>query len=100
MGASAAAAAIIAKEKHIVAAFRQARATSTETAVAPETIGVAQHFVFAKLKRRAILREAGPGRFYLDELAWEALGRFRRRLALGILLLIVAAMLSYALLRQ
>ncbi len=100
MGASAAAVAIIAKEKRIVAAFRQARATSTTAAVAPETIGVAQHFVFAKLKRRAILREVGQGRFYLDESSWEALGRFRRRLAMGILLLVVAALLSYVLLHQ
>ena len=45
------------------------------------------------LRRRAVLREAGPGRFYLDELSWEALRRMRRRMALLIGLLVLAVAL-------
>lgn len=91
MGASAAAAVILVKEKHIVAAFRQARATSPAAAKTPAAIGVDERIAFQRLRRRAILRETEPGRFYLDEVSWEALRRMRRRRAMLIGLLVVAA---------
>jgi len=75
MGASATAAVILLKEKHIVAAFRQAGATSPSAATAPATIGVHQRLAFKKLQARAVLRETEPGQFYLDELSWGALRR-------------------------
>ncbi len=85
MGASAAAV-IIVKEKHIVAAFRRAGATVPERAIVPASIGVEQRLAFRRLRRRAVLREAAPGTLYLDEPAWEALRAMRRRLALVVLL--------------
>lgn len=91
MGASAAAAVIIAKEKHIVAAFREAGATSLGKAVAPATLGVHERLAFSKLRQHAVLREAGPGLFYLDEPSWEALRRFRRRLAIVVAVFAVIA---------
>ena len=90
----AAAAAIVAKEKRIVAAFRQAGATSRESAMTREAIGLHGHLAFSKLVGHAVLREAGEGRFYLDEQKWEALRQFRQRLALGMLLLVAAGLLT------
>lgn len=89
-----AAAVIIARERHIVAAFEGAGATAPERAVDPEVIGVSRGLVFQKLERRAILRESDTGRFYLDLAAWTATRRLQRRLALvmvGIVILVAIA---------
>jgi hypothetical protein len=86
MGSSAAAAIII-KEKHIAAAFRRAGATTASAAVSPDALGVHQRAAFKRLERRAVLRQAALGQFYLDEPTWEALRRTRRRLALVLALL-------------
>jgi hypothetical protein len=40
-----------------------------------------------------VLREAGPGLFYLDEPSWEALRRFRRRVVVILAALVIAAAL-------
>jgi hypothetical protein len=79
------------KEKHIVAAFRGAGATSPPAAMTPASLGVQEHLAFAKLRRRAVLREAGAGRYYLDEPSWAALRSTRRRTALVLGLLVLAA---------
>ena len=81
MGTSVAAV-LIAKERHIVQAFRRAGATTPASAVTPASIGVAEHIVFRKLRNRAVLREAGRGAFYLDERRWQALRAIRRRVVL------------------
>jgi hypothetical protein len=95
MGASAAAAVILIKQKHIVTAFRQAGATSSTTAVAPAALGVHERLAFSKLRRRGVLRETGPGFFYLDEPAWVALRRSRHRriliLCVGLLVLAIVS---------
>ena len=54
----------------------------------PEDIGVHQRLIFGKLRRRAILREAGPGRYYLDELSWKAYQSMRRKIAIAMLLIV------------
>jgi hypothetical protein len=89
---SAAAAAIVVREKRIVGAFRSVGATSAAAAVAPGAIGVAERVAFRRLRQRAVVREAQPGVFYVDEASWEALRAMRRRIAtLAILALLVAA---------
>jgi hypothetical protein len=89
MGAVAAAA-IIHKEKEIVASFRAAKAVSPSAAKTPATLGVHEGIALNRLRARAVLREAGDGRLYLDEPSWEALRLLRRRLALVMLMLVVA----------
>jgi len=88
------AAAIVVKEKRIVAAFQRAGATSPSAAVAPGAIGVAQRVAFRKLCQHAALREVGSGKFYLDEPSWRASCALRRRVALislfGILIGLIA----------
>ena len=77
------------KERQIVEAFLRAGATSESSAVHPGDIGVDLGRVGGRrLVGRAIIREAGEGRYYLDVDGWEALRRHRRRVLFIILLLI------------
>ena len=94
MTAGALAAVIIKKEKHIVAAFRDAGATSPAAAVSPDSLGVHQRIAFKKLTQGAALREAAPGRFYFDEPSWQAMRSFRKRMALlvGLFILLMAVL--------
>ena len=96
MGA-AGVAVILVRERHIVDAFRRAGAVDPRSAVVPTTIGVAERLAFRKLCRRAVLREASTGLFYLDEPSWQALRALRRRVALIGLLIVLFAAVVFAL---
>ena len=77
------------KERQIVEAFMRAGATSASSAVHPGDIAVDLGGVGGRrLISRAIIREAGEGRYYLDLLGWEALRRHRRRVLFAILMLV------------
>jgi len=92
MGA-AAAAVIQLRERYIVAAFRDAGATSESTARLPQDLNVGMHGAGWRILRNyAVVRDAGDGRFYLDVQSWEAVrrGRRTRLLILGVLLLAFA----------
>lgn len=95
MAASAAAAAVIAREKRIVRAFREAGATSADKPVVPADIGVHGRAAFKRLVEHAVLRESGNGRFYLDEQKWEQLRSLRHRLVLILLLLVTVIALAF-----
>ena len=85
------------KERQIVEAFMRAGATSASSAVAPGDIAVDLGSVGGRrLIGRAIIREAGEGRYYLDLPEWEALRRHRRRVLFVILLLIALLALFFA----
>lgn len=86
----AAAAVIVRKQKDIVNTFRAANATAAAAARNPGELGVDESMIFKGLVRRAVLRDAGGGRYYLDEPSWVALGNTRRRL---VLVLIAIALL-------
>jgi hypothetical protein len=86
---TAAVAAIVVKEKRIVATFRQAGAVAPQSAVAPAGIGVAERLAFRKLRQHAVLREARPGVFYLDEPSWQALRSLRHRTVLILLCIVL-----------
>ncbi len=94
MGTTAAAVILI-KEKHIVAAFREAGATSGATATTPAALGIAERLAFIRLRQREILREVRPGWFYLDEPSWAALQRMRRRVLVALALAAVAVALAW-----
>jgi hypothetical protein len=80
---------ILIRERQVVDAFMRANATSAASAVYPSDISVDLGGVGGRrLVERAVLRDAGAGRYYLDLLAWEALRRQRRRILFVILLLI------------
>ena len=69
--------------------FREAGATSPSSAKLLDEVPEAHSFGLNRLRRRAVIREAQPDRFYLDEEVWVALGRTRRRVSLAVLALIV-----------
>jgi hypothetical protein len=95
MGAAAAAAVIIRKEKDLVAHFQSAGAIAAGAAKSPDELGVHERLAWERLVHRAVIREAAPGRYYLDEPSWVALRHTRRRMALilGILMIALAAAL-------
>lgn len=92
MGASVAAIVILRKQEDLVEHFRNAGATSGATAKSVDELGVDTRLVWHGMLRRAVVREASPGRFYLDEAAWEAM-RDRRRVRVMIALAVVALLL-------
>ena len=69
--------------------FREAGAISPSSAKSLEEVPEAHSFGLHRLRRRAVIREAAPDRFYLDEEVWVALGRTRRRVSVAVLALIV-----------
>lgn len=89
MGAAATVVVIRRKQRDIVEVFQGARATSPDRARIPDELGVDQNLVFNGLVRRAVLREAGGGRYYVDEPSWVAMNTMRRRRAIGVLLVLV-----------
>jgi hypothetical protein len=85
----AAAAVILRKERDIVNMYRGSGATTPDRARRPEEIGVHQRLAFERLVRRAVLREAGSGAYYLDEQRWQAWRSVRHRVALVMLVIVV-----------
>ena len=84
MGAPAIAAVIIRKEREVMDLFREVGATSPAAARTFADIGVEQAWPLSRLRRRAVIREAAPGRYYLDEEVWTAISGMRRRMILVI----------------
>ncbi len=86
----AAVAIIIRKRRETVEVFQGARATSPSMARDPNELGIDDGVIFRGLVERAILRDAGNGRYYLDEPSWHAHNAMRRKRALVVLALVVA----------
>ena len=91
---TAVAAVIQRQEREIVSTFRGAGAMSADRARDPEELGVNHHLAFERLVQRAVLRDAGDGKFYLDELSWNALRRMRLRLAFGVIFFTIAVLIA------
>jgi hypothetical protein len=88
---------MLVKERQVVEAFTRAGATSASSAVYPGDIAVdIAGLGGRRLVDRAIIREAGEGRYYLDLPGWEALRRHRRRILFVVLLLIALLLLFFA----
>jgi hypothetical protein len=88
--------AIVRKQKQLVAAFREARATSSGRATTLSELGIDAGMAARRLRRHDVLREDPAGALYLDEAAWEALCARRKRVAsvaVGTALIIVALVL-------
>jgi hypothetical protein len=80
---------ILRKERHVVEHFREAGATSPATAKRLDDLHERHTLGLRRLRKRAVIREARPDHFYLDEEVWAALGRTRRRVSIAVLALIV-----------
>lgn len=93
---STVAAVVLAKERRMVKRLRAAGAVGPEHARTLEHLGITPGVVLRRLRERAVIREAAPAHFYLDEPSWAAVRRSRRRaihLAGLIALVIVLAIL-------
>ena len=80
---------ILRKERHVVEHFREAGAPSPATAKQLDDLHERLTLGLRRLRKRAVIREAAPDHFYLDEEVWEALSRTRRRVSIAVLALIV-----------
>ena len=89
----AAAAIIMRKQRDIVQTFRASGAVTRERARVPDDLGVDESLVFKGLVRRAELRDAGGGRYYLDEPSWNALRTLRQRMVVVIVFFVIAVIL-------
>jgi hypothetical protein len=81
MGAPAIAAIMRRREQEVVDDFRAAGATSPATAQSYSSLGMGHSLAVKRLHNRAVIREASPGLYYLDEEVWAAVRRTRRRFA-------------------
>ena len=93
MGA-AVVAVLIRREKEVVDDFRAVGATSRETAQSYTAVGPGHSLGLKRLRDRAVIREAAPGTYYLDEEVWTAVRRTRRRVATAFLLILVLVLLG------
>jgi len=84
MGAAAAVAIMRMKEREVVDDFRAAGALTPSTAQSYAGMGFGQTRAIKRLHDSAVIREASPGLYYLDEEVWTAVRRNRRRRALMI----------------
>ncbi len=72
---------ILAKERRMVSRFVTAGATSREQARSLEQVGASPGVILRRLRERAVVRQAGTDRYYVDQESWTALRRMRRRRA-------------------
>ncbi len=81
----------------MVGQFVAAGATSKEHAKTLEEVGLHGGLILHRLRDRAVVREAGSGRYYVDMESWEAVRRMRRRAAsvLGIIALILIFLIVF-----
>jgi hypothetical protein len=85
MGAAVAAAAMMKKEREVLRHFREARAISPTAAKTLGELRVDEGIALRRLRSHAVIREAAPGAFYLDEPSYEALEAARRRMLMVVL---------------
>lgn len=85
MGAAAVAAILRRREQDVIDDFRAAGATSPDRAQSYTAIGLGDSLAIKRLRNRAVIREAAPDQYYLDEEVWSALIRTRRRLVITLL---------------
>jgi hypothetical protein len=92
MGAAVVAAAMRRREQEVIDDFRAASATSPERAQSYTALGLGETLALRRLRNRAVIREAAPGAYYLDEEVWAAVKRTRVRL-LSVVVLITGILL-------
>ncbi len=95
MGAPAIAAILMRREREVVDDFRAAGATSPTTAQSYTAIGLGHSLAIKRLHNRAVIREAAPGRYYLDEEVWAAVRNMRRRRATVIASILALILLGF-----
>jgi hypothetical protein len=94
MGAPAVAALLRRREQEVVDDFRAAGALSPSTAQSYVAIGLGDSLAIKRLRNRAVIREAAPGTYYLDEEVWTAVRRTRQRVGIVIISMLALVLLG------
>jgi hypothetical protein len=97
MGGAAVIAIMRRREREVVDDFRAAGATSAATAQSYTAVGIGESMALKRLHDRAVIREAAPGIYYLDEEVWTAVRRIRRRIAMVMLAIVILLSVGVAL---
>jgi hypothetical protein len=97
MGAAAAIAMMRLKERQVVDDFRAAGAVTPATAQSYAAMGFGETRAIKRLHDSAVIREASPGLYYLDEEVWIAVRRNRQRRALVVGFVLALILLGLAL---
>jgi hypothetical protein len=93
MGAAVIAAAMRRREQEVIDDFRAAQATSPDRAQSYTAIGLGDSLAIRRLRNRAVIREAAPGVYYLDEEVWAAVRRTRMRLLVTVMSILAVVLL-------
>jgi len=94
MGAAVAAAAMRMRERQVIDDFRAAGATSPDRAQSYTAMGIGETLAVRRLRNRAVIREASPGAYYLDEEVWAAVRRTRIRMATTLLAILAVVLIG------
>jgi len=94
MGAAVAAAAMRMRERQVIDDFRAAGATSPDRAQSYIAMGIGETLAVRRLRNRAVIREASPGAYYLDEEVWAAVRRTRIRMATTLLAILAVVLIG------
>lgn len=89
-----AAVALIRKERKVVRRFREAGATTPALARSLDEVGIKRGVGLRRLRERAVIREAAPERYYLDEEVWRTIKRQRRRQAIIVVVVVAVLILT------
>ncbi len=94
MGAAAAAAVRIRKERQLVEHLVARGATDAAHAQSRETLHVEANPTWSRLERLAVLRKVESGRYYVDMPSWNAArNRRQHRVLLAVIVVLVAALI-------
>ena len=94
MGAAVIAAAMRRREQEVIDDFRAAGAISPDRAQSYTALGLGETLALRRLRNRAVIREAAPGVYYLDEEVWSAVRRTRHRLLAVVIAILVALLIG------
>jgi hypothetical protein len=97
MGAAAVAALLRRREREVVEDFRTAGALSPSSAQSYTAIGLGDSLAIKRLRNRAVIREAAPGTYYLDEGVWAAVQRTRQRVGIVVVSMLALLLLGIVL---
>jgi len=100
MATSAAAAAVARARRELQHQFFQADAVRSDRAIAFEPERLVERRIFERWQRAGVIREAGPGRYWLDVVAYdrEVTARFKRQRAILLTMVVVLAAVAVGLL--
>jgi len=99
MATSAAAAAVARARRQLQHEFFQADAVRPDRAIAFTPEQLVERRIFERWQRAGVIRENGPGRYWLDVVAYdvEVTGRFKRQRAILLMLVVVLAAIAVGL---